>query len=184
MQEIWKDIEGYEGLYRVSNFGNVMSLNYRNTKTHKNLTPKINNDGYLWVELRKNTIPKPYLIHRLVAMAFITNPNNYPLINHKDENKSNNNVLNLEWCTHSYNVLYSIKKRTRSAYGVRRAREDGKPYKYKGMVIQKTLSGEFLKKYSNSLEVARTNNYNQWAITECCRGNRKTAYGYRWEFAS
>lgn len=184
MQEIWKDVKGYEGLYQISNFGNVMSLNYRNTSNPQKLTPKKNKDGYLWVELRKNAMPKPFLIHRLVAMAFIPNPNNYPVINHKDENKSNNNFFNLEWCTHSYNVLYSLKKHSRNGCGIKRVKKSGEPYKYKGMIIQKTLDGEILQNYSSSLEAARANGYSQWSISECCRGNRKTAYGYKWEFAT
>lgn len=175
MQEIWKDIKGYEGLYQISNLGNVKSLNYRNTRVKKNLTPKINKDGYLWVELRKNTIPKPLLVHRLVGMEFIPNPNNYPEINHKDENKANNNVENLEWCTRTYNVLYSLDKHPKRRHGVKKVNEN---------VVQKTLDGEVFEIYSNSLDAARKNKYSQWSILECCRGNRKTAYGYKWEFAN
>ena len=116
--EIWKDIKGYEHLYQVSNLGRVKSLpKYSNSK------------GYL--ELRKEKVLKPYKtgrkrnyltvrfldgkaykVHRLVAEAFIPNPDNLPQVNHKDENPSNNNVDNLEWCTNAYNVKYSAKPLT------------------------------------------------------------------------
>ena len=99
MEEIWKDIDGYEGLYQISNLGNVKSLNYRNQGIERILTPKCNNAGRLWVELARNGDRKPMLIHRLVAMAFIPNPNGYPQVNHMDENPKNNRVDNLEWCT-------------------------------------------------------------------------------------
>ena len=110
MEEIWKDIDGFEGLYQVSNFGNVMSLNYGNRGYAKKLTPKCNNSGRLWVELLKGGKRKCMLVHRLVALAFIPNPNNFPQINHKDENPKNNFAFNLEWCTQSYNNNYSIER--------------------------------------------------------------------------
>ena len=114
-KEEWRDVIGYEGLYQVSNLGRVKSLpKYSNSK------------GY--PELRKEKILKPYItgkyrnyctvrfidkkaykVHRLVALAFIPNPNNYPIVNHKDENAANNRADNLEWCTNAYNVKYSAK---------------------------------------------------------------------------
>ena len=111
MTEIFKDIPGYEGLYQVSNLGNVKSLNYRQTGKEQilRLHPKIKNKGYFKVRLFKNGIVKSYFVHRLVAEAFIPNQNNYPIINHKDENPSNNSVSNLEWCTYSYNINYGTR---------------------------------------------------------------------------
>ena len=107
MQEIWKDIKGYEGLYQVSNLGNVKSL-----KTNKNLYSS-NAKGYRRVGLFKGK-RKGYSIHRLVAQAFIPNPENKPCVNHKDCNRANNNVNNLEWCTHKENNNYKTHKlRTR-----------------------------------------------------------------------
>lgn len=106
--EIWKDIEGYEGKYQVSNLGNVRSLRFRNQNFSKDLTQKTNNKGYKVVNLTDNSKNKPALVHRLVAMAFIDNPNNFPVVNHKDENPQNNHVDNLEWCTYSYNTIYSM----------------------------------------------------------------------------
>ncbi len=98
--EIWKDIKDYEGLYKISNLGNVKSL-----KTNKNLYYS-KSRNYLRVSLNKNGIRKGYSIHRLVAQTFIPNPNNYPCVNHKDCNGNNNKVNNLEWCTYKQNNSY------------------------------------------------------------------------------
>ena len=110
-KRVWKDIPGYEGLYQVSNTGKVRSLNYRRTGKKQILKQYINNTGYKRVALRKNNKVKWYLVHRLVAQAFIPNPHNYPIINHKDENPANNAVWNLEWCTMDYNIDYSKNKK-------------------------------------------------------------------------
>lgn len=112
--EIWKDIAGYEGIYQVSNYGNVKSLEREckgnkgivYIKKEKILTPTINSSGYYHTILRKDGKSIAAYVHRLVAEAFIPNPNNLPIINHKDEDKTNNNLINLEWCDKSYNALY------------------------------------------------------------------------------
>lgn len=186
--EIWKDIEGYEGLYQVSNYGNVKSLNYRNKGYARNLVPKTNCKGYNWVILYKSKISKPILIHRLVANAFIDNPNGYPIINHKDENKTNNSVENLEWCTLSYNVKYSMDRHPERFFvssGQRKKRDYYKlKTKYASIRInQLTLDGKYIKQWFNLAELKHKQNYNSTSIKECCEGKRKTAYGYKWEFA-
>lgn len=109
MVEIWKDIKGYEGLYQVSNLGRIKSLGNLQNRKEKLLKVNIYN-GYCIVYLYKNNKKKSYLCHRLVAEAFIPNPDNLPQVNHKDENKLNNRVDNLEWCTSKYNVNYSSAK--------------------------------------------------------------------------
>lgn len=117
MEEIWKPIKGYEGLYEVSNLGRVRSLDrcvvYANGQVHihrgKILRPGISN-GYMQVHLCKCGDMKQPLVHRLVADAFIPNPENLPQVNHKDENPSNNEVSNLEWCTSEYNINYGTRK--------------------------------------------------------------------------
>lgn len=119
MEEVWKDIPGYEGLYQVSNFGKIKALpkikitpDGRVGKTKEIiLKENDNNFGYKSVSLSKNCKKTRFRIHRLVAEAFLENPNNYKEVNHKDENKSNNNVNNLEWCTRSYNAKYFYQKR-------------------------------------------------------------------------
>ena len=105
-KQIWKDIPGYEGLYQVSNTGRVRSLNYNRTGETKVLKQGTNKGGYKRVNLYKDGKFKIYFVHRLVALVFIPNPNNYPVINHKDENPKNNTVWNLEWCTQEYNINY------------------------------------------------------------------------------
>lgn len=113
-KQIWKDIEGYEGLYQVSNTGKVRSLNYKGTGKKKIWKYAITVNTYKQIALCKNGEIKYYYIHRLVAQAFIPNPNNYPVVNHKDENKSNNVVWNLEWCTQEYNCNYGTCQRRKS----------------------------------------------------------------------
>ena len=104
--EEWKDIKGYEGIYQISNKGRVKTLGNNKTKKEKIRDGKIDR-GYKRISLCKNGKEKKYSIHRLVAEAFLPNPDNLPVVNHKDENKLNNNVENLEWCTQEYNVNYS-----------------------------------------------------------------------------
>ena len=107
--EEWKDIPNYDGLYKISNLGNVKSFNTKtNHKQPINLKQTMDRkNGYLTVSLCKDKVQKIYRVHRLVAEAFIPNPNNYPIINHKDGKKQNNNVNNLEWCTHQQNIIHS-----------------------------------------------------------------------------
>lgn len=116
MEEVWKDVEGYEGLYQVSNLGRVKSLTHYITKENckprevkgKILTPFFDRPkGYLSVSLSKNNKIKLQRIHRLVAQAFIPNPDNLIQINHKDGNKTNNNVENLEWCSCKDNIRHA-----------------------------------------------------------------------------
>ena len=123
--EIWKDIEGYEGYYQVSNMGSVQSLN--RTCTNKNnkimtfkgkiLKPQNDRCGYLCVLLSLNGIKRNFKIHRLVAQAFIDNSNNKPCVNHKDGNKTNNMVYNLEWCTQQENIAHAIQNTLMNNYG-------------------------------------------------------------------
>ena len=110
MIEVWKDISGYEGIYQVSNTGRIKSLSRRvpglNTNTEIILKPHTDKDGYLIVGLHNHGKSSNKKISRLVAQAFIPNPDNLPEVNHKDENKKNNNAENLEWCTTRYNLTY------------------------------------------------------------------------------
>lgn len=182
MQEIWKDIKGYEGLYQVSSLGNVMSLNYQNHGYAKLLTPKCNNTGRLWVELCNNNKKNAFLIHRLVALAFIENPNNYPQINHIDENPKNNNVENLEWCTQEYNIKYYLDRHKQE----RKVKNYSSKYKKRIdlKIYQYSLNGKLIKIWNNSREVCKECGWSDWSISECCRGNRKTAYGFIWRYAN
>lgn len=117
MSEVWKDIVGYEGLYQVSNMGRVKSLREWNGNRHKAqyrerehiLNPTDNGNGYLIIGLRNGAKRKNHYIHRLVAAAFIPNPNGLKYVNHLDYDKRNNAVDNLEWCTQRENILYSVE---------------------------------------------------------------------------
>ncbi len=161
MQEIWKDIKGYEGLYQVSNLGKV-----KNVKLGKIIKVRCNEQNYLKLDLHKNGAKKAYKVHRLVAEAFIPNPNNYPQINHKDEKKQNNEVTNLEWCTPKYNANYGKRNN-----------------KISKKVIQLALSGEIVKIWASQIEAAKSINCCPSSISNCCRGKRNTAGGYHWEYA-
>lgn len=177
--EIWKPVKGYEGLYEVSNQGNVRSVHYKGTNTAKTLVLKANNSGRLYVGLYLNGRPKYFLVHRLVAMAFVPNPNAYPEINHIDENPMNNNVENLEWCTRKQNVRYYNDNHP-DHYRKRGCRVHGK---HKGKrIIQVSCDGRVVKEWENSREIFIETGMSDWSISECCRGNRKTAYGYKWQY--
>lgn len=115
MEEIWKDIVGYEGYYQISNIGRVRSVERIDQRNHKRggyfMKNTIFPSGYLYVSLYKDGVSKQFRIHRLVAEHFIVNPNNLPFVNHKDEDKLNNNADNLEWCTNEYNLNYGTRNK-------------------------------------------------------------------------
>lgn len=183
MEEIWRDIQGYEGLYQVSNLGNVKSLNYRHRREEHLLKQSINKHGYCFVMLHLNGMVKNVLVHRAVAIAFIENKCNLPLINHKDENRLNNQVENLEWCDQKYNLNYSLSRRKPNKKK-RRCNITYTPKKYKEKVFQKNMNGEIVHEYSTVSEAARNNKMSLKSLIACCKGERKTAYGYKWEFAN
>lgn len=172
MTEIWKDVIGYEGLYQVSNLGRVWSF-YIDSPL--NLIPL--NDGYVRVRLSKKRIVKPHMVHRLVAEAFIPNPNALPYINHKNGNKRDNHVDNLEWCTGSKNIkhAYSIGLMSSPKYwnGKR-----GKNHPCSKQVVCVELESLF----DNAVIAASLTNLNANHIRACCRGERKTHGGYHWRW--
>lgn len=179
--EVWKDIKGYEDLYQVSNFGRVKSLrrsvvlgkNIRQVK-EKVIKPFITNKGYYQIILSKNGKTSHKLVHRLVAMAFIPNPNKYLIINHKDENPLNNHADNLEWCGYSYNNNYGNRNKI-----VSDKMTNGKLSK---KVLQITLNGDFVKEYPSTKQVERELGFYHSHISKCCLGTRDSAYGYKWKF--
>lgn len=180
MEEVWKDVQGYEGLYMVSNLGNVKSMNYANRGYARNLVPKTNNSGRLWVELAKNGARKPLLVHRLVATAFIPNPENFPEINHIDENPKNNEVRNLEWCTHEYNNRIYREHHPLRPRTVRWVKKSPRLHL---KVNQIDEHGNIVKQWPNSRDIFKETGMSDWSISECCRGKRKTAYGFKWQYA-
>ena len=178
--EVFKDIEGYEGLYRISNLGNVYSI--RNNRMIKG---RFNTYKYVVVTLSKKGITKEFLVHRLVAQAFMPNPENKPTVNHIDGDKSNNNIKNLEWATYSEQSkhLYKIGLKSKPYQELNPMfKKYGKLHHKSKPVIQYDLDGNFIKKWENSYEVQREYGYRQSNISECCLGKRKTAYKYKWKY--
>ena len=175
MEEVWKDIEGYGGLYQVSNLGNVRSTNWRRLGVVKNIYLKPHNRGYLQVELTNGEKKKTYLVHQLVAKAFLLNPDNLSCVNHIDENKQNNNICNLEWCDQSYNTRYSISKHPNKK---RRNSLSSKK------ILQISKDGHIEREWTCSREIELVAGMSNWSISQCCRGKRKTAYGYIWRYAN
>lgn len=169
MKEIFKNIEGYEG-YQVSNLGNVKSLKFGKEKILKQSKCT---GGYLQVRLKKEGKYKSYLSHRLVAKTFIPNPNNYPQINHKDEDKTNNSVINLEWCTNKQNCNYGKHKNNISNSLSGKQRKSIKCVE--NDKIYKTLT-------EAALAMGGCINTSRF-ISECCRGLRKTYKSFHWEYA-
>lgn len=183
MEEIWKDIKEYEQLYQISSHGNVKSLNYRNSGKSQILKNHIMKNGYQQIKLCKQQPNKRYYIHRLVAEAFIPNPNNLPCVNHKDENPSNNHVDNLEWCTYEYNNNYGTVKERISKTQLNNPKLSKKVYQY-------TLDGKFVKEWESMNECER-NGFSQTVICLCCKGgliknnkwiNVTQHKGYRWSY--
>ena len=186
MSKAWKEIKGYEGRYLISSSGDVISLKYRGGHFSKMLTWKINNKGYAWVELRKNGIKEQKLVHRLVAENFIENPDGLNLINHKDENKLNNDVENLEWCDYSYNVLYSLERHPERCRGNKGGNKGGirRGCNYGLTVVQLDQNGNTIREWKNTRTIFLETGMSDWSIAEVCRGNRHTAYGYLWRYAN
>ena len=167
--EEWKDIKGYEGLYQISNYGRVKSLGNDRNRKEKILKNQSNNKKYEIINLCKNGKIKRYFIHRLVAEAFIPNPNNLPYINHKDENPSNNYVNNLEWCTIKYNNNYGTRNKRCSKKMKEKYSEGKHPCSKKVKCI---TTGEIFNSVSTASEIY---NINRFHIADCCRGERKSA---------
>lgn len=178
--EIWKPINGYDGMYEISNLGNVKSLARAYTRVYKKqnkinevcmkeklLTPFIGKRGYVTVDLSKDKQRTHKYIHQLIAVAFIPNPNNYTVINHKDGRKLNNSIDNLEWCTDKMNKQHA------SDMGLLKM----KP------VNQYSLDGEFIKRWKSCADIHKVMGFVFQNISKCCYGERQTAHGYKWKFA-
>ncbi len=186
IDEIWKDIKGYEGLYQASTLGEirrtesvVVDKNKKRIRKFKNKIIKqiLRKDGYYFVNLSKNGKVKTAKVHRLIAETFLKNDKNYNIINHKDGNKKNNNITNLEWCSCSHN--------NKEAYrlGLR------KPTILKGAlngssksVLQYDTSNNFIKKWSCIKEASKELKIKDSNISLVCKGKRNKAGGYKWKY--
>lgn len=172
LEEIWKPIEGYEGLYEVSNLGRVRSLNYNHTGKVKILSLRVNKYGYIQVGLYNNGKRKFYGVHRLVAQAFIPNQDNKTEVNHIDEDKTNNIVTNLEWCTASYNINY----------GTRNIRVGNSLLLSNNGSARKVINLDTMKIFDTMLEASVFYNIDKSDISKCCKNKIKTCGGYKWMY--
>ena len=182
--EIFKEIEGYEGLYAVSNYGHIKSLP-RKIFNHKGfwnreeriIKPEKDSKGYLRVSFCVNGKSHTFKVHRLVAQAFIPNPECKPQVNHIDGNKQNNNVENLEWCTNQENQIHAVKTGLyHKNYTPSNSRKILQINKDTDEVIAKYPSINAALRHFNLSVTKRAN------IVECCRGKQKTGYGYKWKY--
>lgn len=173
---MWEPIKGYEGLYEVSDKGLVRSLDRivpcGKGRVHgckgRILTGKSNGKGYLFVALAKNGKLKKHYIHRIVAEAFVENPDNFPIVNHKDENPANNEAGNLEWCTHKYNVNYGECRQ--------------KIVRKQSKRVVQIFSDGTEKEWESTHEAERITGINHSNISACCRGIVKTAGKCVWRY--
>ena len=173
-REEWRDVENYEGKYQISNLGRLRS--FARSVEPLIFAPHYDKDGYIMYGLRRNGKIYTKKAHRLVASAFIPNKDNLPQINHIDEDKTNNRVSNLEWCSHLYNNRYGTKRQRISFYAM-----------YRGHTLRKvrqyTKDGLFVKEHISSRMAERETNIKHQNIIETCRGGQTQSGGYLWCYA-
>lgn len=173
MNEIFRDIEGYEGSYQVSNLGNIKSLNYKNKNIEHLLSQGINQFGYKFVVLYKDNKQKNFRVHRLVASAFIPNPNNYKIVNHKDGDKQNNSYDNLEWCTYSENLIHAYHTGLMKPHFINNGKNKKKVKCIETGVI-----------YESVIEASKNTGFHFNNISQCCIGKQKQTHGFHFCFVN
>lgn len=180
MQELWKDIKGYENIYQISSLGNVKSCNYNRTGIARILKPIITK-GYLCVGLNIKGQQKKYKIHKLVAEAFIPNPDNKLQINHKNGLKTDNRVENLEWSTAKENLRHALDTglRTNSTEKQKQSARN-KGIKQRKNILQ--YNNNFSKEWDGIKQASRATGINASNISKCCRGKLKSTGGYMWKY--
>lgn len=192
--EVWKSIAGYEGLYDVSNMGRIRSVDrVRRSASDgselghlkgKVMKPFYSNKGYLLIELFKDGIGKTFSVHRLVALAFVPNPDGKPCVNHLDETHDNNCADNLEWCTQKENMNYGTAPQRISKKMKERWERGEMKKRPKRQVAKYSLDGKLLEVYPSYLEATRAcgSTSDGTTIINCIRGRNNTAYGYKWGY--
>lgn len=182
MAEIWKDIIGYQGFYQVSNKGRIRS--FKNTKQVKIMKQKVSK-GYFLIGLTKDKKQKTYSVHRIVATAFIPNINGKPEVNHINENKLDNSANNLEWVTSKENSNWGSRNQKIKEY------MDDHPEKYinfcgtrKRIIQIDKTTGEYIREFNSISEIVKEFGYHQGNISSCCLGKKKSASGFRWQYAN
>lgn len=179
MKEIFKDIEGYDGLYQVSDLGRVKSLNYNHTGKEKILNNVKNGVGYLQVSLYINGIRKIHKVHRLVCKAFLPNPDNKKEINHKNGIKTDNRLENLEWSTRSENTKHAYAELGRKNPMLGKFGSDNPSSK---PVCIYSKSWEFIDEFAGAHEASRITGVDKSNIIKCCKGKYCQAGGYIWKY--
>ncbi len=177
MREIWKDVVGYENLYKVSNFGLVKRIktgkkvgsgNYERNELV--LKQRKNNKGYAIVDLYKSNKRGQFLVHRLVTLSFIPKPDSCDFVNHIDEDKNNNHLANLEWCTRKYNMNHGTAK---YRIGIKNSIK----------INMLSKDGGFIRSFDSAKQAERELKINNSNINECLRTKRKSAGGFIWQYA-
>ena len=177
-EKIWKPIKNYEDYYEINNYGVVRRIKYDNIgnlyqhQLPNYIKPRYDKDGYMRYDLSLNNKVKRYMAHRLVADVFIPNPNNLPCVNHKDGNKKNNYVDNLEWCSVRHNNIHALKT------GLRNMKNN----KLSKPVEQYDLNNNLMMVFKSANDASRILNISQGHISECCRGEIKNYKGYIWKY--
>ena len=200
MEEVWKDIEGYDREYQISNLGNVRSLNYNRTGETRILKTRINKHGYVCINLGRKR--KGFKVHRLVAIAFIPNPDNKPCVDHINTIKTDNRVENLRWVTHEENANNPLSREHKSEafkgekhpmYG-RRGKDNPNFGKKHTEEFKQARRGEnnphskeiycveLDRKFTTIKQASEEFGLDNSAIVKCCKGKRKTCGGYSWMY--
>lgn len=175
MREEWRPVKDYEGLYEVSNRGNVKSLNYKRTGKERILKARKHKNGYLHVILCKDGKAKEYLVHRLVASAFCENQMGYTEVNHLDEDKTNNCADNLEFCSGSYNCNYGTRNK-RIAEKITNNPKISKP------VIAIDVRTGLILEFASAHEAEKETGIDNSNIIKCCKGKRNSCGGFYWMY--
>lgn len=184
--EIWKDIDGFEGHYQVSNLGQIRSLDrfikdarlLKRFEAGQIIPARLKNNGYLHVRLSKDGVHKFFLVHRIVAKTFISNPNNLPEVNHKKGIKTDNRASELEWATSKENTQHSI------ANGLTPKVKRGAENKNSKPILQMDMNHNIIKVFPNAREAEKETGASNKNIAACARGKAKSAKGFLWRYAT